>query len=443
MAEVIRRVRPTPSDAYLANPHKGNCTFQHFNGDDLFDGHWSEVGPTTFPERRHPGVTPHYLPSTVAYCRWFWQVLEPSPGAYDFSMIEGALRTADARGQTLAIRLMAYGHTPDLFVPDWYQATHGISDGQPDHDSPAYLRHWGDLVREAGRRFDGDPRLESIDIAYIGPWGEGAGRCSREQCRRFAALWKEAFPNTPRLALIEGAQMEEGLATGSGWRCDCYGDLSANGSECVLKNDSWNHTMEAYPREIFESGATDTWKTAPVHFETCWTPSWWHQRGWDLPFILQQGLKFHGTYFMPKSLAIPESYIAPLSDFCKRLGYRFVLRNALIQSPVALSDGGVRLQLWIENIGVAPIYRRYDLAVRLRQRDRQEVVLVPDVDVRAWLPGDAWVDRTIRLPPGFKPGWIDLAVGLVTPGTAKPRVKFAVKEQFADGWVSLNGIEVD
>ena len=33
MAENIVRVRPTPSNAYLGNPHKGICTFQHFNGD--------------------------------------------------------------------------------------------------------------------------------------------------------------------------------------------------------------------------------------------------------------------------------------------------------------------------------------------------------------------------------------------------------------------------
>ena len=40
------RIRPTPIDHYLGNPHKGLCTFQHFNGDALYPGNfWSEEGP--------------------------------------------------------------------------------------------------------------------------------------------------------------------------------------------------------------------------------------------------------------------------------------------------------------------------------------------------------------------------------------------------------------
>jgi hypothetical protein len=45
MAEQFVKVRPAQSDAYLANPHKGCCTFQHFNGDELYPGmEYSEEG---------------------------------------------------------------------------------------------------------------------------------------------------------------------------------------------------------------------------------------------------------------------------------------------------------------------------------------------------------------------------------------------------------------
>lgn len=64
--ETVQRVRPTPTYEYLANPHKGCCTFQHFNGDVLFDGvRWSEEGPVEFPPRVAAGVIDGYLPSTV------------------------------------------------------------------------------------------------------------------------------------------------------------------------------------------------------------------------------------------------------------------------------------------------------------------------------------------------------------------------------------------
>ena len=109
MSMTFRRYRLTPTEAYLANPHRGCCTFQHFNGDPLFPGtSWSEEGPLEFPPASQ-SVASHYLPCTVAYCRGFWRVMEPVPGQYDFRMIEGALQTCRERGQTLAVRLMAYG----------------------------------------------------------------------------------------------------------------------------------------------------------------------------------------------------------------------------------------------------------------------------------------------------------------------------------------------
>ena len=41
--------RPKPIDDVLYNPHIGFQTFQHFNGDPLFDGkRWTEVGPEDF-----------------------------------------------------------------------------------------------------------------------------------------------------------------------------------------------------------------------------------------------------------------------------------------------------------------------------------------------------------------------------------------------------------
>ena len=166
--ETIRRVRPRYSDRYLANPHKGCCTFQHFNGDALYPGTlWSEEGPTEFPVPDDPvmhrrttnwsrweGVVRGYLPSTVAYCRWFWRLLEPLEFEYDFSVIEKALETAQRQGQTLAARLMAYGSPSQPQVPDWYLRQYPVEVKRlksadqtiPVHNSPEYLAKWLSLI---------------------------------------------------------------------------------------------------------------------------------------------------------------------------------------------------------------------------------------------------------------------------------------------------------
>ncbi|MBA3710528.1 MAG: DUF4832 domain-containing protein [Planctomycetes bacterium] len=448
MAEVVRKVRLTPITDYVANPHRGTCTFQHFEGDELFPGtSWSEEGPIRFPARIHVGAHPQYLPTTVSYCRWFWRAMEPEQGRFDFAMIDSAFAVCAERGQTLAVRLMAFGSAAQPQVPDWYAKKHPMQgNGQPLHDAPEYLEHWGNFVSEFARRYQAHPLLESIDITFIGPWGEGDGECSAAQCERFNALWKQAFPRTPRLALIAGEQMRVAIASGAGWRCDCYGDLSAAGSTCVLKSNSWNHTFDAYPRSIAEGRAQDAWKTAPVHFETCWVPLAWFQRGYDnefdLDFVLEQGLKYHGTYFMPKYTALPAPWIDQLSAFSNRLGYRYIFRSATLQSPVA-KGSSFQLQAWIDNVGVAPIYHRYDVAVRLRQREREEIIVLPEFDIRTWLPGDVWIDRAVKIPDGFKPGWVDVAAGLIDPATKQAKIRFAVKESFSDRWVSLGGIELD
>jgi len=462
--------RPTPTDDYLGNPHKGCCTFQHFNGDAVFPGmKWIEAGPVEFPSPVHRTVTypasdpdmdygtaPGYLPTTVAYCRWFWHAMEPEDDLYDFSMIDGALATAHARGQTLAVRFSPFGYVPggQPGLPHWYakkyptQPYHDVDQCAPVYDSPEYLKVWGRLVKEFARRYDADPGLESVDVAFIGPWGEGEGQCSQEQCDRFAEIYQAAFKHTPRLALIagdpvKGDQMRASVSRGSGWRADGFGDLMKPvGRSEVPRHREWNHMYDCYPRRIAEAGARDAWQTAPIHFETMWVPMFWYEHGFDIDFILQQGLKYHATYFMPKHTPLPEPWMEKFAAFCRRLGYRYVFRQATIDRTVS-PQGSFGFQAWIENVGVAPIYRRYDFALRLRQGGSEHIEVLHDVDIRTWLPGDVWLNEQIALPESFRPGWVEISAGLVDPQTRKACVNFAIEERFGDRWALLGGIEVD
>ncbi len=461
MPEPMMKIRPTPLSGYLANPHQGCCTFQRFNGEELNPGlTWNEEGPTRFsavpqgvvlqPHWPLLQVTPGYLPSTVAYCRWFWKLMEPVQGQRDFSMIDQALAACAQRGQTLALRVMPYGDGGQAALPEWYIERYetvaqprpkGGSIPYPVHDSADYLEQYGGFIRELGRRYNGNPLVESIDIAYLGPWGEGGGECTRAQCRRFAELWREAWPDTIRIALIAGEQMEEGIRTGAGWRCDCFGDLTARGSSEVCKSVSWNHHYDCYPFQVCDAGATETWRQQPVHLETCWVPMTWYKQGWDVDFIIEQGLKFHATYFMPKSCALPEPLMDKLMAFCNRLGYRFILRQASLARVGKLGQP-LPFHGWIENVGVAPIYRRYALAFRVRQGGQSFILPQEGIDIRTWMPGDTCLHRMIELPGELRNGVADVSIGLIDLHSREVKVRFAVKEQFADGWVPLGTVEI-
>ena len=97
---------PEKTDELLINPGKGIATFQHFNGDPLFQGRWSEQGPLTFTEEIKTLDNQDYPPTSRAYCRWYWNVLEPEKGRYAWNLVDNALLQAHRHGQTLQIRLM-------------------------------------------------------------------------------------------------------------------------------------------------------------------------------------------------------------------------------------------------------------------------------------------------------------------------------------------------
>jgi hypothetical protein len=376
--------------------------------------------------------------------------MEPEEGRFDWSMIDGALRTADERGQTLLVHLMPHGSWHEPSVPVWYRAKYQTMEkvthhGRPPcnvpiYDSPEFHAHWGGLITEFGRRYDGDPRLESLDMSFLGPWGEGAGESSPEAVDRMVEVYKGALSRTPLIAQIAGYKMAAGIRAGMGWRCACFGDVG------IFKNpdlprELWRmHHYDSYPREVVMSGAQETWRHAPVHFETCGVPMDWYNKGFDLEFIIQQGLKFHGSTLMPKSTMLPEPWVDRLARFCNDLGYRFVLRQMLLEARVARGKP-FEYQCWIENVGVAPIYRRYDFALRLSQGDRAHVHGSP-VDVRNWLPGDAWLQERVTVPKEFEPGSVAVSAALVDRETGEPKVRFASEGADVDGWLALDHIEV-
>src|SRR5436190_17451114 len=111
-------VRPEPIDEVLVNPGMGITTFQRFNGQPLNQGlRWSEEGPTS---KQSEASAPSVFPDTsIAYCRWFWNELQPTANRIRWEIIDTAVEEARQHHQTLAIRLMPYDE--DHPLPEWYR----------------------------------------------------------------------------------------------------------------------------------------------------------------------------------------------------------------------------------------------------------------------------------------------------------------------------------
>lgn len=51
-------------------------------------------------------------------------------------------------------------------------------------------------------------------------------------------------------------------------------------------------------------------------------------------------------------------------------------------------------ETWSENKGVAPCYKHFSLAIRLKNT-KDSITFLTDVDIREWLPGDNLYDNSV------------------------------------------------
>ena len=439
-------VRPVELHDVLVNPGMGITTFQRFNGQALNPLYtWSEEGPTE--KLVDVVVKPDFPPTSVSYCRWVWDVIEPKRGEFRWEIIDLALQEAREHGQTLAIRLMPY--TDKHALPDWYRGSGARrankpsdKDGgiwQPDYTDPLFLKYWGELVAEAGKRYDGNPFLDSVDISSIGYWGEGWSPYMPEFSyqQQLTDIWFAAFHETPLLMNFdEERALAYGTQHGAGWRLDCLGDLRH-----FSDNPNFQPEMlDVYPQQIARAGIQQVWQRSPVSLETCGTPAEWKKDGFDVDYILAQALRWHVSSVNVKSSPIPPEWKTQFDDFQKKMGYRFILRR--FEYPRMVKAGHTMLvHMWWLNAGVAPIYRACQLAVQLQSPDVSTSINVP-VDLRKWLPGDAVFDGPLYVAEDLKPGKYKVRVAMLDPRTGKPAIQFAIQGRQSDGWYELGEIGV-
>ena len=472
--ETPTMVKKYPKEIFdvLNNPGIGFMTFQRFNGDDLNPGsRWTEGLPIEYQPFDGDLTNKDHPQTTIAYFRVYWKYLEPEQGKYNWPMIDKALRTAAERGQTLMFRAAPYGQGKEQDVPDWYRAMVGAEKPELDPhwrfdpEDPRYLKYFGGFVSAFGQRYDGHPDMESVDISIIGFWGEGSGSHLLSDATRVALLncYLDNFKKTPLHyqplngdapdpgILVRGtniaASWSENINNGTGpqmrhlgYRMDCLGDVTTE----IWKKEGWSHMRDLYPKEIVRSGMKDAWMKAPVTMEICWTFLQWLERfQFDeevVEYIFSEALKWHISSFNAKSSPVPEVWSPLVDKWLNRMGYRYVVRRFEYPSVVSRQGQLSFTSLW-ENVGVAPIYKEYKLAVRLKNAQKT-LILPTSANLLEWLPGDIVHDEKLYIPHDMPLGKYQVEVAIVSPASYEPRVKLAIDGITADGWYPMGEIEV-
>ena len=173
-----------PFDGPLSNPHKG---FTVPTG-----GAWTFV-----PEFEYGpyGSLNNRAWDLVSYGSGYqqWNKLNPAKGVYDWTELEKLLNALAEHNMTYALRVLPY--TPSfiksVFPPqeeyDWtppFVYEMGAKKIQidlrgtefhayaPVWDDPIYLQAAKEFAKALAEKYDGDPRIEYIDVRTFGEWGE-------------------------------------------------------------------------------------------------------------------------------------------------------------------------------------------------------------------------------------------------------------------------------
>ncbi len=264
-----------------------------------------------------------------------------------------------------------------------------------------------------------------------------------------------AFKKTPLVMLVGGGDcLKYACAHGTGWRADCLGDMGGF-------SRSWCHMLHAYPVEVAQ--VPDTWKTAPIAWETCWDMRKWVNEGWSLRYIFNYALACQASVINNKSAPLPSrADVRPeIERFLRRLGYRLVLKE--LKHPAQVRVGGkLELSMKWQNTGSAPCYKPYRVAYRLTNGNGFSKSFASAVTVNRWLPGSielftpeffnepkdlppgAAVDvaDTIAIPDSAPAGQYTVSVAIVEGEAAAPIVRLGIKGRAEDGWYPLSKIQV-
>jgi hypothetical protein len=259
---------------------------------------------------------------------------------------------------------------------------------------------------------------------------------SKQERKAIIDLYYESFPNTPLIALVDDKESLEYAANKgrSAWRGDCWGDYLPEGS-------GWNHHIDSY--RPANDLIPEAWKNGPVALESCYTMKSWETSNNAISVIVDDAIAWHASLAHNKSDYIPKEFKSEIERLVMKLGFRLVLRNIKF-NPIVKAGTEMDISMEWENIGLAPPYRDYRIAFRLR--DDKSIIndqFVTDKSVKGWVPGTHSVEDSYTILEEIAPGSYNLDLGLVFHNAHDRIIPIAIEGVTDDGWYAIGSIEIE
>ncbi len=426
------------SERLLKNPHRGWYWHYIDNGvprQEYRGEHDPADRLTDFPGLNH------------LYLRFDWGDVEKEDGVLDWSYIDSIMDEWGRYGYRFAFRICTYEGGADIpfatpkFVYEKGARGYRLPKGQlePVYDDPVYLYYLERFLNRVGERFDGDPRLETIDVGTFGTWGEGHTSAGTNLIYPASVVKKHldlhlgAFRKTTlmfnddmvndywergekdSMALVRYA-VENGMGLDDDGVCVV----------CYCRGCGYDTLRSPWMFDLFSPHAPITLELE--HYRSI-SPENFKDGFPYLAALRRAKTTFGGFHGYPRPWLQKNPYLTEYGALM--LGYRFYLNGVVFNG---LKAGRNEMTLYVENGGFAPCYRKFDLKLRLRG-DGFERVIPLDADCRKW---DSGVESAVKLVfdlPDLPAGGCCVGLGLFEGETP---IEFAVKPAYTDGgWVIL------
>lgn len=426
----------------LKNPHKG--WFWHYVDNGFNRGAYRDQNKAGDHLEDFPGLNHLYL-------RFDWSDIEKSKGVYDFSPLDGIMDEWGKYGYTFALRVCTFegwgsdwNACPDYIFEEGAKCyTMPNGNVQPDYSDEIFLHYLELFMRKLGEKYNGDSRIELIDIGTYGTWGEGhtVEGDSRiypvETVKRHFDLHTKYFPDTFILCnddhivgrLAHGMdEVNEILryaeARGMGLQDDsicCDGYTQINAYDTMRAPWAFERLSEYAPSCIEFAHYTYIRPQFDCHYRNGYTV---------IEALKNSRATFAGFHGYPRVWLENERYLA---EYCaNRLGYWFFLTGMVI--PPLQRTAHNFITLHIENRGWARAYHDYKLKIRIACAEYEKTI-TSDFDLRTVKPGGS-ADIRVRLDlRGFPEGRYRYVLYVGIFDGERP-VELAVKKEYTcGGWM--------
>ena len=347
-----------------------------------------------------------------------WNKLNPAKGVYDWSELEELLNALSEHGMGYALRVFPYSPSfiRDNSTPeenyDWTpkyvyeEGAEKITARYKDNNANAAFPVWDDSVylyyakefaTALAAKYDGDPRIEYIDVRSFGEWGEWhvsnldgskmpSVEIQKDMLKHYASVFKKSLLVLPSDGY--GDVYTYALSLGITKRDDCLIGIPGTADSLVRAYEANLPTVaENCGGYAIMLNYTDVIPGGYLK----WTPERWVDAITTAHltyYVLDQDFDDCGYNFYKDNKALADS-------MTKVLGYNFTVESAelvTVATPAAgkAADTTSTLNITIKNTGVAPCF--FDVYLVAEFVDSEGKAL-------------AQLGKTIHIPKGtFKDG---------------------------------------